>query len=264
MIALPQMSFRLDRLSPQARRMVPALAAFALSAALFVYNVVVAPDRALAAQALALSESIRAEDAALSAWLRDLNGSAVRPAETAAPDRNDLLKKLNAIAQQAGAHLVRVTPLPDNRGPIEIELEASFAGLVQFVGHMEARGGLLRRLRVHPRTADATFITAVFLLDWTPALAEAAIPPVAAQLLAGPPPPVDPFRSLANLSEASLRAGHRLTGITKTNDDMVATIDGRDYRIGDPIGDGTLTAIREDAVQLSSGRSRSWLHFQSR
>jgi hypothetical protein len=54
---------------------------------------------------------------------------------------------------------------------------------------------------------------------------------------------------------------HQLTGITRIGDELMATIDGRDYREGDVLGDAAIVAIRDDAVQLASGAVRYWLRF---
>lgn len=111
-----------------------------------------------------------------------------------------------------------------SENPIEIELGASFPHFVQFVGQMEARGATLRRLQVHVRTSDTAgaALEVVTLLYWNPVHIDPALPPTVAQHLAAKAVAADPFRAFTDRSEASLRVGHHLTGITRVNNEVFA------------------------------------------
>ena len=260
-MTLASVRSRFDSVPPFARCFAPALLALLVSAGLFLDRVVLAPGWEAAAQVSTLAERIRADDEALSMGLR-----AERSAPTAAPSQNDLLKALNQIALQTGIHLVRMAPLVDKRDSLEIELEAPFANVVQFIGQMEMREGILRRLQIQAPTGDRAAVALAkvsFLLDWKPVSTNPAVPSLAGRLMASVPVS-DPLRSLGIRSDASLQAGHVLTGITRANGGAFATIDGHDYRMGDPVGDGTITAIEENGVQISSAVAQSWLRFPQR
>lgn len=245
------------------RRVSFAVLALIVASAWCFNNVVLAPERARAEEALALALRIRADDAPLRAWLREMNNPSPRPAEAVTAARSELLKNLNLIAQQTKTHLVRVTPPLDGSGPIELEAEAPFPNLVQLIGQLEARGGVLHRLQIRPQRSDnspAPTTLATFVLDWADSSSD-PVPPAIAERLTAAAAVADPFRPFGDRTNDSLRSGHFLSGITKTNDDLFATIDGQDYRLGDPFGTGSITAIQDDAVQLSSGTVQSWLHL---
>lgn len=243
-----------------ARRLYPALVALALSAELFAYTVCLQPDRERATRADGVTAELRAGQAALAARLRALDGA--MPADPPA-ERMDLLRQADMAAAQTGARVVRIAPLPGSPTALDVEVEAAFPVLAQFIGQLEARRALIQRLVLRP-AASGTIVeprlAATFILDGRAGGGGLANPDASAATLMRATS--DPFAP--SIPPADIAAQHRLTGITAVDQDLLATIDGHDYRQGDAIDGATILAINDDAVELGLGSRRYWLRFQPR
>ncbi len=242
-----------------ARRLYPALAALAVAAELLAYTVCLHPDRVRAAQAAAVTAELRAGQAALLTRLRALDGTV--PRSDTPVERMDLLRQADIAAAQTGARVVRISPLPGSPTALDVELEAAFPALAQFVGQMEARRAVVQRLVVRPAasgTAVDPRLTATFTLDGRAEGGGLADPAASSAALMRTP--TDPFAPA--VSPADIAAQHQLTGITAVGSDVTATIDGRDYRQGEAVGGATVLAINDDAVELGQGNKRYWLRFR--
>lgn len=243
--------------SPRWRRLVPALVTLAASLELFASMGYGAVDRAVAVQVEAMAERVRADQGSLRRWLRDPDGPS-GPARTAPLQRTDLLRLVDAVAGQSGARILRLTPRPGTPNTLDVEMSAGLSGFAQFAAAMEARRGRLQKVQVRrpdapgPRGGD---LLISFVLE-APRL---AVPQKVLQLGAGRDAS-DPFAPLA-ASAASSRIAHRLTAVTRIGDELIATIDGRDYHEGDALGGARILAVKDDAVQLASGPVRYWLRL---
>jgi hypothetical protein len=258
----------LGTLSAGLRRLLPALLALAASAELFAYAGYGAADRAAAAQALALADRLRDDDAPLSRWLHELNAAAARPGAAVPADGTEFLRALDGAATQAGARITRLAPRLGDPALLDVEMAAGFADFVRFAAAMERLGGTFRGVQV--RRADASpdgagagagHLVVAFALEApqhpAPAPRGTGAGQDAASASATLPDPFAPPVAVAGVTIPQ----HHLTGITRLGTGRVATIDGRDYGEGDALGDATIATIRDDAVQLASGGVRYWLRF---
>jgi hypothetical protein len=169
---------------------------------------------------------------------------------------------LSAIQQAAGAHNVSVrsiAPNPAEPSKITLGLHGEFRDLMAFLGRLE------------------TFQVALNGFDFAPDANSGVTGTVEIQHTARPGAPAsfadyldalvnysavrNPFEigdpvPLANAGSdlGDLTWTYRLTSISLFGAERVATIDGKDYRAGDRLGDLTITAIGPSSVSLIPSR----------
>lgn len=241
---------------PAVRRLAPSLLALVLAAEFFAYAGTGSVDRDRAARTLALSTQLRAEDAPLSAWLHELNATA--PVVAAADQRSaaaGFLREVEAAVAATGVRIGRLTPRPGGAGLFDVELTADYSRMFRFIAALEGARGQVRGLELKIGAAaqgGSAELAASFLLA-IPAHAE----PVPAEPGQTEAPARDPFLA----APAAPRPRHVLTGITMLEEGRMATVDGRDYRVGDRLGDAMIAAIEEDGVMLETGGKAFRLGF---
>ena len=237
------------------RRLLPALLAVVLAAELFAYEGLGATTRRIAADTEALAARLRSEDAALRQGLH--------AAPAPGSPQGALLKQVEALAARTGMRITRLMPHAHDPRLLDVALVAGFADFLRFVSGAELLHAQLQDLQIsQPDSAGAGASPLVISFSlqlpasMRPDRAASAPPAVASPALH------DPFATGAN--EADLSEQRHLTGITRLDDGSMATIDGRDYREGDRLGDMTVTAIGKNVVRLSAGVHRYSLHFPTR
>lgn len=71
--------------------------------------------------------------------------------------------------------------------------------------------------------------------------------------------PIGRTELLRRADAIALQTGAHIVWVVPS---MTATIDSRDYRLGDQLAGAAIAAIQDDAVQLASGPVRYWLRFR--
>ena len=220
-------------LPPKVRLGLSALLALMAAVVFFVYAGPGAADRAQAAAIRTLAEQVHREDADLTRRMRDPAGG---PPE-AAPEP---LRQLDAAIGGSGVRVLRLSPRPSPPGSYDVELDTDFPSLLRFTAAIEAPGGTLRTVQF--RRKDSA-VSRLF----------ASVTVTVAAPNATPTPPIvasgrDPFAPPA----AAARSNHRLTGITRVGNGWMATIDDRDYVLGDTLDSAQVVSVGEQEVVLST------------
>ena len=244
------------------RAILPGVAALAVAAELFAWLGPAAVDRRITAQVAQIITDMDAEDAALRRRLR----AEAPAASTRGIDPMSFLRELRVSPAHGTPVITRVLPRLHDPRTLDVELLASFPAFLDLAADAERLGGRLDDVRL--RAAEPT--------------TEADGDGVARQLIAfslevplritvsqpdtTPPAPGksahtgrDPFEPPAGHDGGPL-AHHLLTGITAGASGSTATIDDRDYAVGDRLDDMTVAAIGATEVDLARGTR----HFRLR
>ncbi|MBV9785688.1 MAG: hypothetical protein JO264_17930 [Acidisphaera sp.] len=252
-------------LPPGLRRLLPALLVLAAAAELFAYAGYGAVSRRIAADTLALSARVQDEEAPLRRWLRELN---VVPAPEAARDLDGraFLNQVDEAATASGVRITRLTPHPHQESVLDVELAASFPQFLRFATELELLHGAFHGLQIRPaddagKASDRHVVS--FTLEMPPHSVPLGSRAEAARAVAADPGLRNPFSPAAAPGDGGgdLSQRHHLTGITRIGAAVMATIDGRDYKVGDVLDNMKVTEVGENSVQLAAGSRRYTLHF---
>lgn len=251
-------------LGPGSRRLLPGLLVLAAAAELFAYGGYGAAERRISAETRTLAARLQDEDAPLRSRLHAL---AAAPAQDETHDAgaHSSLEQVDEAATRSGVRITRLAPSPQQPTVLQVELAASFPQFLRFAADLELLHGSLHGLQI--RAPDDTATTGdrrviSFVLEMP------AYPVRVGRRAATTPADVtnpllrDPFLPEAVGSAGTdLSQRYRLTGITRIGASFMATIDERDYQVGDRLGDMTVTAIDANAVQLTAGSRHYTLRF---
>ncbi len=209
----------------------------------------VGPAEAAGEQASRLADTLRAAAQPLRSALHGPPRAGYRGQLGA--NARSLLSRLDVAASQAGVQVTRLTPRPSEPGTVNVELLADYGQLLRFVAESEALGGAIRGLQVkRAATGDrqaVAFSLAVGGEDRTAGLPDADRVAVAAAAALHPFQPAKPGGTGGDLS-----ARYHLTGITHIGADLMATIGGRDYVVGDTLDDMKVIGIGDTEVRLAA------------
>ena len=183
------------------------------------------------------------------------------------PNGRSVLAGLDAAASRAGVQVTRLTPRPTEPGVVNVELLAGYGPLSRFVAESEALGGVVRGLQVRaPDSADAqNRQVATFAIEMTGHPLRVAGTADAGDLPDATLAMLSPFQmKQAAVAEHDLSTRYRLTGMTRIGTELMATIDGRDYVLGDEIDGMRVSQISEEDVHLSGPGCACSIRFRSR
>lgn len=245
--------------SARLRALLPGLVAVAVAAELFACLGPGGVSRRLAADAAGIAGRMEQEDAALR---RRLQQEAAPAEATREVDPVTFLRQLRTSAAHGTAGITRLAPRPHDPRTLDVELVASFPAFLALAGDIERLGARLHGVRIRPAEAaqdhDAAPRQSVaFSLEVPHRLASAG-PADPGQPA---PAPRDPFAAIPGPGGTGLAVPFVLTGLTWTGAGPMATIDNRDYLVGDRLGDMTITAIGGAGVSLEAGTRRLQLRF---
>lgn len=252
---------RLDRLrvalaqaapSPRLRAVLPGLLALAVAAEVFALLGPGAVQRRLASEATQVAAAVEEEDAALRSRLHAV---ATPPAVSHDVDPVAFLREARASGAHGTAEVTRLVPRPHDPRTLDVELLASFPAFLDLAAGVERLGARMQGVRLRAAesqdgTGGASRQSVSFTLEVPRRLA--APPPEPAPQDPAAPVPRDPFAA-PPAEGAALSRRYVLTGLTRTAGGPVATINDRDYAVGDRLGALTVTAIDDAEVTLASG-----------
>ena len=263
MSRLDTLRLRLAGAAPSARlrALLPGLVVLAVSAELFAYFGLAGVSRRLADDATRVAGQVEQEDTALRLRLRQ----AAEPAEaTREVDPVTFLRELGTSAAHGAAGITRLAPRPHEPRTLDVELVASFPAFLALATDIERLGGRLHGVRIRPTDSDRDHPDAAarqsvsFSLEVPRRLAPARPADPAVQPI---PAPRDPFAPVLVPREIGPAEHSTLTGLTWTDAGPMATIENRDYRVGDRLDGMTITAIDPAGVSLADGPRRSRLRL---
>lgn len=258
MSRLDTLRLRLADMAPPARlrAVLPGLVALAVSAELFACLGPAAISRRLAADTAGIAAQVEEEDTALRRRLHKV----AEPAEALREvDPVTFLRQLRTTAAHGTAGITRLAPRAHDARLLDVELVASFPAFLDLATQIERLGARLQGVRIRPAqpsAQDRPEGTARQAVSFTLAVPRklAAPPPDAAAQAAQEPR--DPFAPIPEEDGAALSRRFALTGLTRTATGPMATINNRDYAVGDRLDDLTITAIGPAEVSLASGPHR--------
>lgn len=179
---------------------------------------------------------------------------------------------LSAIQQAAGAHDIAVrsvTPSPVDPKKISLGLHGEFRDLMAFLGRLEtfqiaiggfdfapdANGGITGTVEIQHTARPGAPSSFADYLD-----ALVGYSAIRNPFEIGDPVPLPN----AGSDLGDLTWTYHLSSISQFGAERVATIDGRDYRTGDRLGDLTVSAIGPSSVSLSAPRQTlvQKIHFR--
>ncbi len=242
--------------SPRLRAVLPGLLAVAVAAELFALLGPAAVDRGLAADATRVAAELEDEDAVLRARLH----AAARPvAEAREVDPMAFLREVRAASAHGTADITRLAPRPHDPRTLDVELLASYPAFLDLAAGVERLGARIEGVRLRPaepaaqdRGAGAARQAVSFVLEVPRRLAPPPHDPAPPDPADAPGATRDPFSPPPD-DEGALSRRYVLTGLTRTAGGPLATINNRDYAVGDRLGTMVVRAIGEAEVDLVSG-----------
>jgi hypothetical protein len=256
-------------LPPRLRQLLPALLALAVAAEIFAYAGYGAVRRTVAGHTVALADRIRTDDGPLRRRLHELTSAQGQDGAERGSDATAFLRQVNAAAGRTGVQLVRLVPHPKEQGLLEVELIASFPEFLRFAADMEILNSAFSGLQINPldnagSSAARRALTFMLEVPRRPARTGKYVDAVRAAVAAAGLRNVFTTDKGVGDGLRDLSAKYHLTGVTLIGSTAVATIDGRDYELGDKLQDMTVTAITEGLVTLAAGQQRYVIHFSAK
>ncbi|MGB0712905.1 MAG: hypothetical protein ACPGUC_05030 [Gammaproteobacteria bacterium] len=175
----------------------------------------------------------------------------------------DFLRRINAIANAHNVIIRRLVPTTESRFKFKIDIVTDYWTFLRFTSDLESLNTVVHNLEVHPYNPDPERPEHLISFSITP---RNDAEPLSGARLDALREDVrkkvrNPFQRFAyDKSRREVRAEieltwiHKLTGIGQTAAGPQATIDNRDFRVGDTLLGKRITEIRSDRVYLVSDR----------
>ncbi len=231
-----------------------ALAVLAIAAQGYVWAAHVAPKKEAARELSQMMAALRAERenaAAAAGATEEISGRAI---DLTVPQ---LMARAQEIAVNVQVRLTELAPLAPGSETFRLSLEGSYSDLIRFLARFESLSVEIVEMELGGPGPNG-------LLPLSLAFRESDLPPAhsfadAVQFEAAlrEQPPRNPFGAWNGMVSWRPEAGsadltwvHHLTGVSQIGDMRIATIDNRDYRVGDRIDGRVVQTIDEDTVTL--------------
>lgn len=247
------------------------------------YSVLYSPTRAWTddlQQLSGLFEMENRELKALSAKLDQRKAQFQTAEDVAIRDLPAFLRNLNEVARTTSVVLRELTPAePGNRGPrsgirFVISLIADYETFLRFTAGLESLNVVIEDMQVRPYDPASTpprhlvSFTITPRQDAAPLTGERVGALRTAVAEKGRRNPFQRFMwedtKTQVVRQIDLTYIHRLTGIARVGDQRVATIDSRDYRVGDQLSGMQVTEILSDRILLRKGSDQFVVKFRMR
>lgn len=239
------------------------------------YALVYEPLVASTAGMRAVSNTLTQENQALDKALKDAQARAQETGGTV----NSLpafLRHVNSVARETGVIIQQLTP--NKEGPLSFTLSIidDYLTFLKFAARLESLNVNLHNLAVHPYNLAAQPPTHAISFSLTPRNDAAPLSGERLTVLAerikteGKRNPFQRFAVPGGAdkveAEIDLTWVNKLSGLGNVGDKRYATIDGRDYQVGDEFDGKTVTTIMSDRVKLerktANGIDRFILRFR--
>lgn len=244
--------------------LVGSLALLAGSAQFFAYATYVHPRERAANELQALAGLLQVETQRRPAAQPSAGQGATLP---------DLLTRTQELAAEHAITVVGVEPVPGDTEQFKLNLAAPYDHLLEFVANFEALQVSISGFDIAPAMENRGLLAASLTFSHIPApsVAPERIKEFSARLRAvALRDPFNPstalIRMAADPDATDLTWTYHLTSISQIGKTRYATIDGRDYNIGDRLKGLVVSAIGEDNVTLLDGENgkqrRRFLKFR--
>ncbi|MBF0394545.1 MAG: hypothetical protein HQL38_17860 [Alphaproteobacteria bacterium] len=246
------------------------LAVFLMAGLLFAYwNIAVQGDEAAKTAASAVAEWLRKENVLLSEKLKDASDDKGEAGIRSVPD---FLMRINEVARTNGILLRSLKPEEGGGGLAHrIKFIANYYGFLGFSAGLEFLDVVINSIEIRPYDINSQPPTHVISFVITPRndaqnLQDERLSKLNAAVQAQNKR--NPFQRFAfnKVSKSVTREIdvtwlYRLTGISKVNGDMMATVDSKDVVIGTILDGMTVTKIERDRVTLTKDESPNGLQI---
>lgn len=180
---------------------------------------------------------------------------------------------LSAVQQDAAAHNIAirsVAPSPTDPQKISLGVHGEFRDLMAFMGRLETFQISINAFDLAPDQAGGVTGTVELLHGGKPgapsSFADYLDALVSYSAVRNPFEIGDPVPlAHAGSDLGDLTWTYHLTSISLMGAERIATIDGKDYRVGDHLGDLAISAIGPSSVSLSAPKQKivQKIHFRS-
>lgn len=224
------------------------------------YAVIYSPREVAVLDARRLAQSILQENGPLNDQFARRR-EADKSAEAGIRSLPAFLEHINSISQKTKVIIKELTPAREGELKFNLKIETNYLTFLSFAGELEALNVSIDDLQVRPfRTSEKPPVHAIeFSLTPRGDAAPLEDDRVTALLLqvAGSEKR-NPFQRFAFyakrnevVAETDLTWQYRLSGIGRSGDRKIATINGKDYGVGDELAAGlVVTVIEVDHVRL--------------
>jgi hypothetical protein len=227
--------------------LIGGLALLAASAQFFVYAAYVVPRAEAAHDLQSLADTLQSEQQQ-------------RPAVQSTDNRGvtipDLLSRVQEIAAQYDVTVTGAQPSPNDPEQFKLSLAARYPSLLQFLAQFETLQVAIVGFDIAPAMKDPRSVVASLTFNHTAAPGQAgseAVKQFEARMRAvALHDPFDPSAPAVQrvVNPNPQDPAYHLTSISQVGKSRYATIDGRDYSVGDRLQSFVVSAITNDQVTL--------------
>ena len=230
--------------------LIGGLAMLAASAQFFVYAAYVAPRAEAAHDLQSLADILQSEQ----------QRPPLQPARNSGVTIPELLTRVQEIAAQSDVTVTGAQPSPTDPEQFKLNLAARYPDLLQFLAKFETLQVAVVGFDIAPAMQDPRSLVASLTFNHTATAGQAsakAVKEFETRLGAvGLRDPFDPSASVIQKprdpNATEFTGSYRLTSISQVGRSRYATIDGRDYSVGDHLQAFVVSAITSDQVTLTA------------
>jgi hypothetical protein len=231
-------------------KLCAALIAFVLSSSFFYYRWYVEPNWNAAEDLYALTTLLEAESTNVvgPTWVPG-------PASATVPE---LLARIQEFATAHNIHFWSMAPDQGSQNVFALNVSGAFSNLVLFLGRLETLQLAISTFEMAPRDAGAGDVSASIVFHQANAAGVPSTYMDYFEEILSHSKIRNPFADAATgfqsraVTGADLTWVFHLTGITLLGAERFATIDGRDYLVGDQLSGMIITEINESSVRFST------------
>ena len=243
-----------------------------------VYSAVINPLKVQQDSIRVLASKLSEENQSLARVEQEMKARAAKAAQSddGIQSLPDFLRRINAISNQTNVIIRELTPSRDGNIKFNIKITTDFYTFLRFIMRLESLNVAINDMQIRPYDPTKKPPQQAIEFSITPRhdaepLESERIRTLRVAVEA--PDRRNPFQRFAFdptkqvAMEVDLTWIYRLSGIGRSGDEMVATIDNKDFRKGDRLENMDVSAIRSDRVELTRktdhGTDRYILKFRS-
>lgn len=224
------------------------------------YSVFYSPLEIASADATRLANELKTENDRLNKLVSQRN-AADRTAVEGINSLPTFLNRINQIAKDTTVIIKELMPSRDSHLKFVLKISADYMTFLRFAAELESLNVSIHDLQVRPFNMGVNPPLHAIEFAITPRADAAPLSGdriTALKTQVGEPDKRNPFQRFAFNArtrevtpEIDLTWIHKLSGVGRSGDRRVATINNRDYGIGDKLEDMTITEVGTDEVKLT-------------
>ncbi|MGB0684178.1 MAG: hypothetical protein ACPGOV_15845 [Magnetovibrionaceae bacterium] len=240
------------------------LSAFFLTFSILLagYSIIVTTSEAWIQHVSRAERAIKSENTKLTQTIENFQKAQEAEAENAVGVRSlpSFLRRINDLSRSSKVIIDELVPNKSGGLQFRMKFIDTYFKFLLFASQLESLNVSINNIGVHPYDPSATPPLHVVTFDLTP---RSDAEPLGGERLGAlkervnTPNKRNPFQRLVNLGdgqkerrEIDLTWIYKLSGIGRVGDNLIATIDSRDYQEGDTLQGMTITDIQSDRIEL--------------